>query len=151
MSTVTDPAITAADLRNSALIMAHLGHTRGAIVARTHAAVCLDGAITLATMHQLVHVTDHPAPHWTTRSVPSYSYDLLQRRNAALDALVLLVPDRCNGCCKNGRRKGFYPCAIGDPLRGHARVHHYNDFECTGGEDALALLIEAAEKVEAGL
>ncbi len=146
MSTVIDPALTAADLRNAALVMAHLDHTRGAMVARAHAAVCLDGAVSLATMHQLVFDTHRPDPYWTARAVPGYTYTLLQRRNAALDALALLVPDRCNGRCSN-----FYPCAIGAPLRGHARVHHYNDFECTGGDDAINLLIEAAEKVEAGL
>jgi hypothetical protein len=132
-----NPAITAADLRNAALVMDTLGLGNGAFVNDQTAAVCMDGAIRLATDCELLR---HEADDlWTL----SDTYQDSPRRIAATMALAELLPDRCTAVHKN---RCPFDLSVPD-----GRVYHYSDYHCDGTEASSALLVQAAEKLEAEL
>lgn len=144
------PATTAADLRNAALVMNHLGRGVSGFVDGPTGSVCLDGAIRLATEAKLVrHDEDvsqcQPYPFFALSDYESSS----PRRIAATAALAEILPGRCTfkhplgSCAFTDIRDGL--------LHEDARVYHFSDYICQGTEDSADLLVQAAEKLEADL
>ncbi len=149
------PSTTALDARNTAQVIAHLGHGRESYINPYSASPCLVGAVMLATDSELTHwnrcIGPEPGEGW--RATIEWTYLPIDgpgqsaRADAVLQALTPLLPDHCNHDHQG-------PCALDDsePVGdGWARITHYNDHVCTGGEDAIALLIEVAQKIEADL
>jgi hypothetical protein len=73
-----------------------------------------------------------------------------------VDAVLPLLPDRCTRpdhqiAAYDGRM--LWTCVANRDtgvLDGSSRIHHFNDWECTGGEEVADLFVQAAEKVAAG-
>lgn len=158
-------ATVAADLRNAALVMEHLGASSGGFVDSETATVCLDGALMLATNAKLLREIDcydddgKPTPYWMYSGVyhPDHrkQYALDARHYAAQQAMAELLPDRCHehvaGACPfDGHLHN--PPRVGELVNAAERVYHYNDFVCEADQEkSVAMLIEVAEKVETDL
>ncbi len=159
------PEITEADLRNAALVLEHLGHTRAEYVSEESGSVCLDGALRLATVERLaqpeeevpnlrpLHAPDLRKDGWC---IPETQQALVNRYYSAVEMLIDLLPDRCTDeshvtwDVQRGKREwGCQANRWTGALEGRGRIHHYNDWVCTGGADAVELLVQAAEKVRA--
>jgi hypothetical protein len=156
------PEITEADLRNTALVLDHLGHTKSEYVEGRSGMVCADGALRLATfarLHRLRPVVgEREGPLVMDPLYDSEEGEasvLALRYRAAVEAVVPLLPDRCTRpdhlieafdsrmvwTCTANRNTG--------ELEGSARIHHFNDWECVGGTAIAELFRQAAEKVRA--
>jgi hypothetical protein len=109
--------------------------------------MCLHGGIysALTDVFGLQH-DGHMDGIWTTlMDLDPDKY--LQADNASTETLIALfkvIPDTCD--CES---IVYLKEQHGDPLPINALVYHYNDYHCTGGEDAALLLEQAAEKWEA--
>lgn len=121
---------TATKLREAAEVMRERGHTIGVFHNAVEDSVCLQGAIHLAYY-------GNPLGNPTT-TVDAYSHDV------AIDALMKVLPDRCTEHFDK-------PFAEWPEIVGSHPVYHYNDFHCDGAEEAMKVLIQAAEKLEAEL
>jgi hypothetical protein len=146
---VIGKAATAADLRNAAMVMDHLGKTEEQYMNGRTGSVCLEGAIRCATGRLIldervwradrVGMEEHDPPAdrvWMEEHDPA-------RTTAALDALIPLLPSTCD--------HSGHVCLESGEIIGRARVHHFNDYVCDGKDEAIAVLVEAAEKLEAEL
>ncbi len=169
-----DPRITAGDLRNAALVLEHGGWTTGAYVS-PRGSTCLEGAVRLATTSALGYGVAALPPlilggvlqqgFFELEMSDSIPDDQLSeasvwyaRRHAALVALGEHLPDTCSApshkiADANGDLvsvcAGLSGCDKNSLRWQYMRVHHFNDYECDGGSEASAVLIEVAEKLEA--
>lgn len=150
---------TARDLRNAALVVEHAGWAREDWITQK-GRVCLDGALEIACGvtplvtemfdGQTIFTGLYPSSlSETNKDAVTTERDLAwfdpdspetQRQRNARDAVAKLIP----------------PCACNPQIKGsdhdaQGRVIHFNDYHCTGGDDAELLLIQAAEKLEAEL
>jgi hypothetical protein len=151
------PEITEADLLNAGRIAIELGHRKEGYLDPFNASVCADGALRLATYEMLIGSSESTfsfdSIFIATDEVPKDV--LFERYQAAVDALIPLLPDRCTDPTHLmtetvlGRR--IYRCQAEDDgsLEWVSRIHHFNDFVCTGGADIALLFEQAAEKVRA--
>jgi hypothetical protein len=162
------PEVTEADLLNTALVLEHLGHARTEYVQGDAGTVCADGALRLATFCRLDRLFAAPREgtgplvmnplygHFSQSPEDPYHVQLLERYHAAVEAVVPLLPDRCDDprhvintssfsrllwTCTANQRTGV--------LDGISRIHHFNDWICSGGDDVADLFRQAAEKVRA--
>ncbi len=151
--THTDVRVRAAALlRNAALVMHYTGYTREEYLNNRTGAVCMEGAMQAAAGNPLLYdaertdILGHSNPyHWVMNSVHQDS----EAMTAAVEALIPLLPEKCD------QHSSYNTCGYCDsdlniePTT--ARIHHFNDFVCTGGEEASLLLLQAAQKLEAEL
>ncbi len=157
-----NPEITEADLRNAALVLEYAGHARAEFMNGQSGTVCADGALKLATYNRIyverpnLLALDAIYDDLYEEQLGEYHSGLLERYRAARDALVDLLPERCT---REDHQETdpfsgepFWTCQ-GDRFTGvlvdSERIHHYNDWECQGGDEAADLFIQAAEKVRA--
>jgi hypothetical protein len=156
------PEIIEADLRNTAMVLEHLGHARNEYLEGDTGTVCADGALRLATINQVQRL--NPWANGVAKGPlvmnPVYGssdrQQLNDRYRAAVEALLPLLPDRCTDSRHIIADSGFsYPlwvCVANrntGVLDGVSRIHHFNDWVCTGGDDVVDLFVQAAEKVRA--
>lgn len=152
-----DPAITAADLRNAALVIQHASYTDNSFVNPHSGGVCLHGAIKLATTSKLGYAPLCNAPNCDCEDTVKKLFqgmlvddergDLFAREDAAVGVVAADLPTKCttnHGGISCNMLQSYAP-------DGETRIWHYNDFECDGGEEAIDILIRAAEKLEANL
>lgn len=130
--------MAAADLRNAALVIEHLGHTTGISVNNGNAQVCLYGALQLATDSALTHIdTAGTVKVWHAVSLPDGDHARLLR---ALDALADSLPTGlCAQCVPDADEGIDRPGAV---------VTHFNDYHCPGGDTAATLCRIAAYRAE---
>lgn len=167
--TTIDPRQTANDLRVAAHAIETAGHGVADEISYTTGHLCLLGGIGVATgiygietlpigdrrranrfttkpfvFEPTTPADEEPCPLTLTASYPITP----PRAQAAIDAVARVLPDTAVYFDKAGVQGTFDKSKHKDPS---FSVYHYNDFVCRGGEDACALLIEAAEKIEADL
>lgn len=135
-------AQAAHDLRNAALVIEHAGLTRNNFMDGPAGPVCLDGALRVA-VGTINYSTGHVQ---LTSQIDCLHYG---RITAALEALTPLLPDTCT--VHPDRFECGYCFADMYLPADASRVHHFNDFVCSGGEEASLLLLQAAEKLETEL
>lgn len=120
----------AADLRNAALVIEHLGHTRHIAIGPTEPRVCAVGALQLATDGKL---TRTPEGVWYGSVLTGAGGGRLER---AVEALADTLPS------------GLCPDCPPDPDHPTDRVTHFNDDHCPGGDTMATLLRIAAYRTE---
>lgn len=150
---MTTPAEqTAADLRNAALSVTFAGYARGVSLDTLTGRVCASGALQLAVgMSRLdteMRSYLETRPTYILRAITPYSaanplaLDRFEERIfAAARAMFDLLPPACDDCTN--------AWDITEPEM--ARLIHFNDHVCSGGEELVTLLLTAAEKIEANL
>lgn len=144
--TLTDPCQTAQDLRVAANVITHAGFGEGIEIDPRTGSVCLLGAIGVATQAIKISLDRHFRDRVTLRRRPQFMPEALdspdeslmmiragnQRSQDAIKALAFLLPE--------------------DPWNpDYHRIYNFNDHECREAEDAITILIQAAEKLEADL
>lgn len=127
MTRAVSPSETAACLREAAVVMHENGLARAQFIHPVSHRVCLEGAIRVTVLTSSARQADMT---WTVDNMPELSVVV-----SAVKAVAAVLPEVC--------RCGEHSA---DPYR---RVYHFNDVHCASGEAACALLIEAAEKLEA--
>ena len=160
---ISDPAQAARDLRRSAEVIAERGHGTEELINLTDGRVCLMGAIGIATdtvravQREYDWIDDGVG--WVLQpTFPSLSSDgdLLMStindapprvRDCAI-AINRLLPSEIRIPTPSGVDPEYVVPETEDPV---TRCWTYNDAQCDGGEAAIALVIEAAEKLEADL
>lgn len=130
-------------LRTAETLTATRGHTRESYINPRTGALCMEGALRAASGH-VYYVENANLFAIGNRPGPTLDADRDVLR-IATRALISLLPEKCD---VPGHGHG---CPYGSSLENKARIHHYNDFVCTGGEDAQLLFLQAAEKIEADL
>lgn len=150
--TVDQLETAAADLRNSSMIIEHLGRCTGTLF-NDQANVCQVGAIELATTRQL----QRPRNHWAMLPVSDdveVMDPLRYRAQNAINVLSAVIPgDLCQRCCdsqiaehlSHGRTckvcEGFW-----EPRDPWDRVTHYNDCHVLDDEILHRLIELAADR-----
>lgn len=143
------PEQTATDLRSAAQLVQEYGKASLDYV-DPRGRVCAAGAVGLAT-GLFARKLDPRSGTWGVSSHSTCSSQL--RFIAALSALAPLLPiSPCDGSCR--------PLNSLLPLEQHHAkiasnpedtVFHFNDYVCEGGLALTAVLVQAAEKIEANL
>lgn len=137
---------TIRDLENARQALAVTGWHRGNLLDSATGKVCLDGAISLATVMRLCTTARTVSGHrWVAAFIHEYDeenmlpiLELGDRHLAALLALSAVLPDTCQ------EHERVHTVE-------HDRVFHYNDEHCDGAQEADLLLEQAAEKLRAEL
>lgn len=127
-------------LRQAEALISEHGHTRGDYVDAGLGSLCLDGALR-AAVTGLRQQGNGEWNHGPFLDPVPESYIVAQ------NAVAELLPDRCRehassedcGYCDRDM------ALTGSPMR----VHHFNDFACTGEDEARLILSQAREKLEA--
>lgn len=146
--------ITAAwDLHNAALVVKHAAYFKGSLVDRETGAVCMVGAIELATYKELAHYPGDQAgyaPTWFANIQHTYVESGTLRAECAITVLADFVP---NGLCVHcddeliAQHCDCFPhCA--EPREAWEIATHYNDRHCQGGTMAVNVLNLAADHAE---
>lgn len=156
--TAPDPRQTATDLRVAARCIETAGHAEGSEVEFLDGSLCLLGGIGIATSLYGIETYATGLGRNRFRVMPFHPEELVltggyklapPRAQACIDALARVIPDKVTFADKDlGDIRTLDLGSLTDPA---ARVYMYNDDVCQGGQDAQALLIEAAEKIEADL
>lgn len=144
-------------LRQAASVMQQQGFTRHSYLDPRNGRVCLDGALMAAGIKEVVKVRlpDRTLFHLQglSRDCPPEKRHLVAVHQIATSALIDSLPSVC-------REHKTGSCPLGDRSTGTAtdqlpaapaRIHHYNDYVCDGGDEASLILVTAAEKIEADL
>lgn len=128
----------AADLRNAALVIDHLGHTKYIAIHGDTVQVCAYGALQLATDSKLGRSAEG---RWFARSLCHWDHTYYGRLERALEALADSLPRNLCAECSADAYLGVD--------RPGAAVTHFNDKHCPGGDTMATILRIAAMRAEA--
>lgn len=144
---MTGTLTTIRDLQNARQVLANNGHTKGTFIMPGSAAVCLEGAVRLATMSRLRTWSLFPNQNIYQETQAVQTQDEVDRHAAAILALAQILPERCPGQHSVPEDAvGFL--GLDSPS---TRVWHFNDHVCDGAEDADLVLEQAIQKLQADL
>jgi hypothetical protein len=144
---MTHDAEAAALLRNAALVLEHTGHTRLDFVDKQTGTLCIDGALRVAASHG--YYRDKLGRYGYLECFPADATSCSLAYATAIQALIQLLPETCTVHTSQDKcGYGNLDLSLSDTP---ARVHHFNDFVCDGGDEAQLVLVQAAEKIEANL
>lgn len=147
-------------LRQAAQVMQKQGFIRQSFIEPLSGRVCMDGALMsvgLQTIvrHRLLHNNEIRFQFQDTalsgspeRCYASHIYDIAA--SALIDGLPSVCREHKTGWCPLIPR-GLDRVKPDQLPFGLARIHHYNDYVCDGGDEAALILVTAAEKIEADL
>lgn len=137
--------LAAGDLYNAAQVVHHAGHGRHALVRRDGGAVCALGAIEAATYKRLANI-DHIFLLLTTEK--DYDAGLYRAQNASLVFAEVLPNALCAECDWEDRERHSRVCPTGTCYapEPEAKITHYNDYHCPGGEVLETLFTVAAQR-----
>ena len=127
-------AMAAYDLSNASQIARRAGHATGCTLDRITGAVCMVGAIEVATYKEIYtndvgEFYDLTTEEWVEEGV--------ERADAAILVMARVLPrDLCDNCPDDRHHTESYPFTM---------ITHFSDFHCTGAQQSARLLDLAAE------
>lgn len=130
------------DLANASQVARYAGHSYGCSLDRITGAVCMVGAIEVATYKE-IYTND--VGEFFDLTTEEWVEDGVQRADAAILTLAKVIPGGlCSGCPVDRHHVGTFP---------YTKITHFSDFHCTGSQQAARLLdlasIVAHEAAEA--
>ena len=117
------------DLANASRVSRYAGHAYGCTLDRITGAVCMVGAIEVATYKEIYtndvgEYFDLTTEEWVERGV--------QRADSAILTLAEVIPGGlCSGCPVDRHHVESFP---------FSKITHFSDFHCTGPQQAARLL-----------
>jgi hypothetical protein len=125
------------DLANASQIARRAGHATGCTLDRITGAVCMVGAIEVATYKEIFtndvgEFYDLTTEEWVEAGV--------ERADAAILVLAYILPSGlCSGCPVDGHGVETFP---------FSKITHFSDFHCTGPQQSARLLDLASTVAE---